>query len=174
MRIIDAPQAGWYPDPDGRERLRWWDGLDWTEIRRAPPSTAELTRAEANMVHEMPVGQGQPVGQQQYGGYSRQDTQEIIAEVRTVARQELDRAANEFSQRANTAVRSFTPLITEYTSTMFRWVKIALALAILLFIVWLTFQAIASQSLFDWIGDRIDNLTEETLGAELPRGREQL
>ena len=124
MRIIDAPQAGWYPDPDGRERLRWWDGLDWTDIRRAPPSTAELTRAEANLVPEMPVGQSPPVGQQ-YGGYTRQDTQEIIAEVRTAARQEFDRAANEFSERANTAVRSFTPLITEYTSKLFRWVKSA-------------------------------------------------
>jgi hypothetical protein len=175
MRIIDAPRAGWYPDPDGRERLRWWDGLDWTDIRRAPPSTAELTRAEANMVHEMPVGQGQPAGQQQqYGGYSRQDTQEIIAEVRTVARQELDRAANEFSARATTAVRGFTPLITEYTSKMLRWVKFALVLATLLFIIWLVFQAIASQSLFDWFGDRIDNLTEDTLGAQLLRGRDQL
>ena len=156
MRIIDAPRAGWYPDPDGRERLRWWDGLDWTNIRRAPPSTAELTRAEANMVHDAPVGQGQQVGQQQYGGYSRQDTQEIIAEVRTVARQELDRAADEFSARAATAVRSVTPLITEYTSKLLRWVKFALALATVLFIAWLVFQAIASQSFFDWIGDRID------------------
>lgn len=170
MRIIDAPREGWYPDPDGRERLRWWDGLDWTDIRRAPPSTAELTRAEADIVHHAPVSQSQ----QQYGGYSRQDTQEIIAEVRTVARQELDRAANEFSQQANTAVRSFTPLITEYTSTMLRWVKVALALATLLFIVWLTIQAIASQSLFDWIGDRIDNLTEDTLGTPLQRGQGQL
>jgi hypothetical protein len=167
VRIIDAPQAGWYPDPDGRERLRWWDGLDWTDIRRAPPSTAELTRAEASQVPEMPVGQSPPVGQQ-YGGYSRQDTQEIIAEVRTAARQEFDRAADEFSERANTAVRSFTPLITEYTSKLFRWVKSALVIAALLFVVWLVFQAIASQSLFDWIGDRIDNLTEETLNA-VPR-----
>ncbi len=173
MRIIDAPRAGWYPDPDGRERLRWWDGLDWTNIRRAPPSTAELTRAEANMVHDAPVGQGQQVGQQQYGGYSRQDTQEIIAEVRTVARQELDRAADEFSARAATAVRSVTPLITEYTSKLLRWVKFALALATVLFIAWLVFQAIASQSFFDWIGDRIDNVTEDTLGSELLRGRDQ-
>ena len=167
MRIIDAPQAGWYPDPDGRERLRWWDGLDWTDIRRAPPSTAELTRAEGNLVPEMPVSQSPPVGQQ-YGGYTRQDTQEVIAEVRTAARQEFDRAANEFSERASTAVRSFTPLITEYTSKLFRWVKSALVIAALLFVVWLVFQAIASQSLFDWVGDRIDNLTEETLNA-VPR-----
>ena len=161
MRIIDAPREGWYPDPDGRERLRWWDGLDWTDIRRAPPSTAELTRAEANIVHEPVPGQ---VPQQQYGGYSRQDTQEIIAEVRTVARQELDRAADEFSARATTAVRSVSPLISEYTSKLLRWVKFALALVTFLFITWLVFQAIASASFFDWIGDRIDNLTEESLG----------
>ncbi|MEJ6721879.1 DUF2510 domain-containing protein, partial [Ilumatobacter sp.] len=52
MRIIDAPREGWYPDPDGRQRLRWWDGLDWTDIRRAPPSSAELTRAEALVPRE--------------------------------------------------------------------------------------------------------------------------
>jgi hypothetical protein len=174
MRIIDAPRAGWYPDPDSRERLRWWDGLDWTDIRRAPPSTAELTRAEANIVHAPPANQGQQVGQQQYSGYSRQDTQDIIAEVRTVARQELDRAADEFSARATTAVRSITPLISEYSSKLLRWVKFALALATFLFIAWLVFQAIASQSFFDWFGDRIDNLTEDTLGSQLLRGRDQL
>ncbi len=165
MRILDAPREGWYPDPDGRERLRWWDGLDWTNIRRAPPSSAELTRAEANIVHEPISGQGQQVGQQQYGGYSRQDTQDIIAEVRTVARQELDRAADEFSARATTAVRSVSPLISEYTSKLLRWVKFALALATFLFIAWLVFQTIASASFFDWIGERIDNLTEESVGS---------
>lgn len=165
MRLTDAPLKGWYPDPDGRERLRWWDGLDWTDIRRAPPSSVELTRAEENMVHEATSTQRPQASQPQYGGYSRQDTQEIITEVRNVARQELDRAADEFSARAATAVRSVTPLITEYTSTVLRWVKIALALAVVLFITWLVFQAIASQSLFDWFGERIDNLTEESVGA---------
>ena len=42
MRREDAPVAGWYPDPKDRMVLRWWDGLDWTEARRAPPSQAEL------------------------------------------------------------------------------------------------------------------------------------
>ena len=167
MRIIDAPREGWYPDPDGRERLRWWDGLDWTDIRRAPPSTAELTRAEASAIAERPVGQAQQVSEQQYGGYNRQDAQAIIAEVRTVARQELDRAADEFSARATTAVRSFTPLISEYTSKAVRYAKIGIGLAVFLFIAWLLFQAVATQGLFDWIGDRIDNLTDENGAAAM-------
>lgn len=29
---LDAPQAGWYPDPEGREGwLRYWDGVGWSE-----------------------------------------------------------------------------------------------------------------------------------------------
>ncbi|MCP9622161.1 DUF2510 domain-containing protein [Nocardia otitidiscaviarum] len=25
------PPPGWYPDPSGIARLRWWDGVRWTE-----------------------------------------------------------------------------------------------------------------------------------------------
>lgn len=108
--------------------------------------------------------QAQP---QQYGGYSRQEAADIIAEVRNVARSELDRAAEQFSQRATTAVRSVTPLISEYTSKFFRYLRLAIGLAVALFVLWLVLQAIASQSLFDWIGDRIDNLTDDTTGGTL-------
>lgn len=30
----DAPQAGWYPNPDGTGGVRWWSGVGWTEYTR--------------------------------------------------------------------------------------------------------------------------------------------
>ena len=41
MKVADAPPAGWYPDPTGGNRLRWWDGLDWTGNRRSLPTAAK-------------------------------------------------------------------------------------------------------------------------------------
>ena len=36
----DTP-AGWYPDPDGGDSLRYWDGTAWTEHRHASGSQPE-------------------------------------------------------------------------------------------------------------------------------------
>lgn len=172
MRKIDAPPAGWYPDPQHRLRLRWWDGLDWTDIRRAPPSGAELIAAEEN--GEFFEKASVPVGQSSHrGGVSQQEASQIIAEVRNVARQEVDRAAQEFSNRTTNAMRSFTPLITQYTSRVTRWIRILSVLAILLLIGWLAFQIFVEVTFFDWIGDRIDNVTDnlnDDSGAILPFG----
>ena len=33
-----TPGPGWYPDPAGSGRLRWWDGTAWTVHFSAPPS----------------------------------------------------------------------------------------------------------------------------------------
>ncbi len=160
MRRADAPRAGWYPDPGHRTRLRWWDGEDWTDIRRAPPSDSELTTYEAN--HPMEVGQLTASGRQivPSDALTRRDADQIIAEVRNVARAEIDRAADVFSMRATHAARSFQPLITEYTSKLLRWVKFAVAVAIVLLVGWFVFQVIFQASLFEWIGDRIDNITD--------------
>lgn len=164
MRYEDAPQAGWYPDPDGRQRLRWWDGFDWTDIRRAPPSEAELIAAEENreffeqdLVTTAQRQAGMAGGGS--GAMSRQDVQQIIGEVREVARSEIDRAAQEFSNRATNAVRSISPLISDYTSQATKWVKRAIAIAVVLLVAYIVFQTIAQVSFFEWLGDRIDNLT---------------
>ena len=34
------PPAGWYPDPEGSDRKRWWDGSGWTDQLQAPPVSA--------------------------------------------------------------------------------------------------------------------------------------
>lgn len=165
MRNADAPAAGWYPDPDHRSRLRWWDGLDWNDIWRAPPSGAELLAAEetarflANNEMDVP-----PIAARSLSGVgSRDDSQRIIEEIRTVARQEVDRAAQQFSDRATTAVRSVSPLITEYGTQLKRWVRRAVIFAIVLLVAYFVLQVIGQAAILDWFGDRIDSVTEETL-----------
>ncbi len=164
MRFTEAPPAGWYPDPQNRSRLRWWDGLDWTDIRRAPPSDAELASFEAMQEQLQRMA---PNAAQQLPGQmpQRADTQEVISQVRTAARDEIDRAADIFSQRARHATRQATsqiePLISKYTAPAVRWIRIAVVLAVILLIAYFLFQVFAQASLFEWIGDRIDNLTDE-------------
>jgi hypothetical protein len=34
---IPAAPPGWYPDPAGTGRLRWWDGSTWTDQYSTPP-----------------------------------------------------------------------------------------------------------------------------------------
>jgi hypothetical protein len=173
MRKIDAPPAGWYPDPEHSARLRWWDGLDWTDIRRAPPSDAELIAAEENREFFESAQGANPMpmaGGSQSRRVGPNDTHEIIAEVRSVAREELDRAAEQFSQRATNAVRSVTPLITDYGSQVKKWIRWAFIIGIVLLVGYFVFQVIVQASFFDWLGERIDNVTDESMGisATLP------
>ncbi|WP_420451839.1 DUF2510 domain-containing protein [Ilumatobacter sp.] len=165
MRKLDAPTAGWYPDPEHRQRLRWWDGLDWTDIRRAPPSEAELIAAEENRAffegNDLVATARDQAGMAGGPGMGRREVQSVIAEVREVARDEMNRAAQEFSNRATTAMRSATPLISDYASQLTRWAKRAAIIAIVLLVAYFVFQVIAQASVLEWIGDRIDELNDQ-------------
>lgn len=166
MKAADAPPAGWYPDPRGGQRLRWWDGTDWADHWRPPPNSAELgIRARADAAGTpggprpgLPVTSAAPAAPAARG-LDQASAQEIIAEVRKVARAEIDRAADVFTERARTATREIEPLVSEYTSKVLRWLRVGAVIALVLVIAWFTFQAVVQVSFFEWLGDRIDNLT---------------
>ena len=154
MGRADAPPAGWYPDPEGGSRLRWWDGTDWAPDYRAPPTPSELHRRAAIVEPRQPperLAPGAPL--------SRVEMEEVVSQVRQVARSEVDRAADIFTQRAQTATRQIQPLVTEYTNRIVRTLRIAAIVVVVLVIAWFVFQAVAEVTFLEWLGERIDNLT---------------
>lgn len=158
MKISEAPPRGWYPDPEGGLRLRWWDGEDWSDRYRSRPSI--------NTGHQPPGIATSDIYQP--GEWRRGSNEQLIAEVRQAARAEIERAADMFSARARAATRQIEPLISQYTSRFLRLFKIVLTIAIILIVGWIFFQVVAQVSFFDWLGDRIDNLRNSSAG---PPGR---
>jgi hypothetical protein len=163
MRRVDAPRAGWYPDPENRTRLRYWDGLDWTDARRSPPSAAELLSYEQEIAAlartSVPPAASAMSSMSSVAG--RADSKQIVDDVRRAARGEVDRAADLFAQRARQMQRDFVPLVSDYTNRLIRWIRFAAIVAVVLLIAYFVFQVVAQASLFEWIGDRIDNLTNQ-------------
>jgi hypothetical protein len=169
MKRSEAPQPGWYPDPAGGSRLRWWEGDDWSDRFRARPPdmrqvpAGQMTPGQGSWSSQMPHGN---LGQlaQQAGQYAQQyghiDSAHLVEQMRSAARAEVDRAAQLFRVETQQAVRKITPLVTEYTSKVTRFVKLAFTIVFVLGIGWVAFQLFAQQSLFEWIGDRIDQITE--------------
>lgn len=164
MRLADAPPPGWYPDPTGGSRLRWWEGTDWSDLYRAPPSPSEIDikahHGQAPSITDVEQHTGAQRSPPELTGLTRRDAEEIIAEVRQVARSEVNRAADVFSQRAQAATRQIQPLITEYTSKFKRWFRIAVVIIPIVVLAWFLFEAFVQISFFEWIQDRIDNLTD--------------
>lgn len=169
MRIEDAPPPGWYPDPEGTSRLRYWEGTDWSDRYRARPTDGQLSImsqvAEAAAHHE---GSHRWVPDARGLGNPAVDTQAVVDQVRMAARAEAERAAQMFGHQARTVGRDLQPLITEYTSKITRWFRIASVLAIVLLVAWVVWQVFVQVSLFEWIGDRIDNLTDDSNREPVP------
>jgi hypothetical protein len=161
VKLSDAPRSGWYPDPHDPRQLRWWDGSDWTEARRARPTTYEqagVAAAASSTVAGLDELRSAPTSAPRL---SRQDTEFIVTEVRQAARAEIERASQQLTARAAAATRQFQPLVTEYTNRFVRLLKILIALVLLLFVAWVVFQVVAQASFFEWLGDRIDNITDD-------------
>jgi hypothetical protein len=171
MRRIDAPRAGWYPDPESEGNLRYWDGLDWTKARRSPPSAAELLSFEQREAFEAAHRYVAPSAERAAQAVSNRDgrpnNQQIVDDVRRVARSEVDRAADLFSQRARQMQRDIVPLVSQYTNRIVRWIRFAAIVAVVLLVAYFVFQVVAQASLFEWIGDRIDNFTDDQNGATI-------
>ena len=162
MKVEDAPPAGWYPDPEGGSRLRWWEGTDWSDRYRAPPTRSEVDRRVLTASHDEDhqVRLEDYPGRIPAGTVSRRDADAMVEQVRLAARAEADRAAEMFGAQARAAAGQIQPLITQYTSRITRWIRFLSVIAIVLLIAWLAFQLFAQATLFDWIGDRIDNITD--------------
>lgn len=174
MRRADAPPAGWYPDPVGGARLRWWDGLDWTDDRAAPPHRGvEVPVAAADGQPVAPAEAASRAARQVAGsassGVGRQATQDIMTEVRKVARSEVDRATDAVREQARDAQRRIEPLISQYGTSLLRWIKIAVVAAFVLLVLWFVLQVVSRASMMEWIVDRVDSVLDDsaTTGAGL-------
>ena len=159
MRIDDAPPAGWYPDPEGGSRLRWWEGTDWSDRFRMRPIESHVEQL-GETPHVGTGGEGRWVPADPNLTARGVDTQAVVEQVRVAAREEAERAAQMFGRQARSAARDIQPLITQYTSKFISLFRRVAILVVVLAVAWFAFQVFAQKSIFDWIGDRVDRITE--------------
>ena len=77
---MSQPAPGWYPDPAGSQRLRWWNGGEWTE------QFHDMPQQGASVAQQMPIAQAA-------GQYMPANTCQRLAEALSSARESRIRAA---------------------------------------------------------------------------------
>jgi hypothetical protein len=163
VKASEAPPPGWYPDPEGRSQLRWWEGTDWSDRYRARPTAASLAfQPPPAANHAQPTPQELAA---RAAGVA--DSAAWVEQMRSAARGEADRAVQLIDQRLRHARAEFRPLVTEYTSKITRFLKLMAVIAVLLIVAYVVLQVVAQESLFNWLGDRIDNLSNDDASAAL-------
>ena len=169
MKISEAPRAGWYPDPEGGTRLRWWDGSDWLDRYRLRPQLLLEAQPVAPPAGQPATG-SQPYDTAQLGNPAQfqAQTAAVVEQVRQAARAEAQRAAQDFEARARRVTGEIPPLISEYTNKFMRWFRVALMLSFIVLMAWFIYTFFVQKSFFDWLGDRIDNLTDDRNASALP------
>jgi hypothetical protein len=176
MKVSEAPRAGWYPDPEGASRLRWWDGTDWLDRYRLRPIGAQ-TQGELETQVQAPQSSGDQAFDLAQLGNSMQlppQTAAVVEQVRLAARAEAQRAAQDFEARARRITGEIPPLISQYTNRFMRWFKVALMLSFIVLMAWFIYQVVIQKEFFDWLGDRIDNITDDNNASAFVVAREAL
>lgn len=169
MRRADAPRPGWYPDPTGDHRLRWWDGTDWTDHRRIRPprdgdggdgSSPAATDSDTSSTGSTATDRGARAAAAARRGATQSDqTAAMLAEARKVARDEVDKAVRDVTRKVERARWKYEPLVREYLGRARRWLRTLTIAAVIVAVLWVVLQTVAQVSLLDWLGDRVDAVT---------------
>jgi len=166
MKLSEAPRAGWYPDPEGGTRLRWWDGGDWLDRYRLRPQLLLEAQPVAPPVPQAPMANPtNPLANVSQFGNPAQfqaQTAAVVEQVRLAAREEAARATQLFEAKARSLTGEIPPLISQYEHQFMRWFRVALLLSFIVLLAWFIWSVFAQKSLFDWLGDRIDHITDDT------------
>lgn len=157
MRLEDAPPAGWYPDPERAGRLRWWEGADWADRWRAPPTAGEIETVQRS-VYERETALARSTRPRPDQVRDRAgEAEQIVTNVREAAREEVARAATELTRQAQRTFDRYGAAALRFLRNVLRWTRIAIVAAAVLVVAWYVLQFIAQAAFLEWVGDRIDS-----------------